>query len=283
MKTKFSVADFQKWKAEGRLINMLNCYDHMWARIMDVTDIPLILVGDSLGMCILGYSGTTPVTMDEMIMHTKAVVKGAPHTFVVGDMPFGSYNISRDEAVRNANRFMKETGCDCIKLEGGVEMADKIEAIVKAGIPVMGHLGLTPQTAAALGGFKTQGKSLAGAKKLIEDAKAVEAAGASATLIETVPNVVADAMIRSISIPVIGLGAGQHCHGYGIAVQDMLVMDPIKSMKPKFCRVYAHVGQQVVDIINRFYEDCSGGSYPSLDECYNVTEFDYSVEDLLKA
>ena len=146
----------------------------------------------------------------------------------------------------------------------------------------MGHLGLTLQTAAALGGFKTQGKSLDSAKKLIDDAKAVEDAGACATLIEAVPNVVADAMIRSINIPVIGLGAGQHCHGYGTAVQDVLVMDPIKSMKPKFCRVYSHVGQQIVDILNQFYRECSDGSYPTLDECYNVTEFDFTVEDLLK-
>lgn len=283
MKKKFTIGDFQKWKDEGKKINMLNCYDYMWARILDATNIPLVLVGDSLGMCVLGYSGTTPVTMDEMIMHARAVVKGAPNTFVVGDMPFGSYNVSCEEAVRNANRLMKEAGCDCIKLEGGVEMADKIEAIVKAGIPVMGHLGLTPQTAAALGGFKTQGKNLASAKKLIEDAKAVEAAGACATLIEAVPSVVADAMIQSINIPVIGLGAGQNCHGYGIAVQDMLVMDPIKSMKPKFCRVYANIGQQIVDILNQFYEDCSNGSYPTEDECYNATEFDFTVEELLKA
>ena len=215
MKKKITTQDFKTWKAEGKMLNMLNCYDYMTATLYDRSDIPVLLVGDSLGMSILGYSGTTPVTMDEMILHIKSVVKGAPSCFIVGDMPFGSYNVSHEQAIMNANRLMKEGGCDAIKLEGGVEMADTIAAIVKAGIPVMGHLGLTPQTSAALGGFKVQGKSLEGARKLVQDIRAIEAAGAFCTLIECTPNQVTEAMLRASTIPVIGLGAGPGCHGDG--------------------------------------------------------------------
>lgn len=279
MKKKFTVADFKIWKEQGRKINMLNCYDYTWACLLDESDIPLTLVGDSLGMGVLGYSGTSAVTMEDMLHHIPAVVKGCPHTFVVGDMPFGSYNVSCEQAVINATRLVKEGGCECVKLEGGVEMADKIEAIVRAGIPVMGHLGLTPQTAAALGGWKVQGKSLEAARKLVADIRAVEAAGACATLVECVPNKVAEAMIKAVDIPVIGLGAGPLCHGYGIAVQDMFCMS--RNIHTKFCKVYADLGSQVINGYNQFYKECSDGTYPGPENCYNDT-FDVDIEELLK-
>lgn len=268
MKKKFTVGDFQKWKEEGKKINMMNCYDYTWAALLDQTDIPLILVGDSLGMYTLGYSGTTPVTMDQMLHHMAAVVKGAPNTFIVGDLPFGSYNVSCEQAVENANRLMKEGNVDCIKLEGGVEMADKIEAITKAGIPVMGHLGLTPQTAAALGGWKIQGKNMIGAKKLIADIVAVEKAGAVCSLIECVPNPVGEAMINSVSIPTIGLGAGPLCAGFGIAFQDMFGLSDVKT---KFCKLYANLGQQIIDGFNQFYKESQSGEYPAPENCYATT------------
>ena len=277
MKKKFTVADFQIWKAEGKKINMFAMYDYTFARLCDQSDIPLILVGDSMGMAVYGHPGTVPVTVDQIIQHSQAVVKGAPNCFIVGDMPFGSYNVSCEQAVINANRIFKEGGVDCIKLEGGVEMADKIEAIVRAGIPVMGHLGLTPQTAAALGGFKTQGKSLGAIKKLVADARAVEGAGAVATLVECVPNRVSEVMSKAVNIPLIGVGGGPACHGFGQGYLDMTCMS---DMKPKFVKVYADLGSQMIAIFNQFSKDCSDGTYPAPENCYKL-DFDFKDEEVL--
>ncbi len=278
MKKKITIQDFKVWKAERKMLNMLNCYDYMTATLYDRTDIPILLVGDSLGMCILGYSGTTPVTMEEMILHIKAVVKGAPSCFIVGDMPFGSYNVSCEQAIMNATRLMKEGGCDAIKLEGGVEMADKIAAIVKAGIPVMGHLGLTPQTASALGGFRVQGKSLESARKMIADIKAVEAAGAFCTLIECAPNQVTEAMMRASSLPVIGLGAGPNCDGYGSGYQDMF---GLSGMCPKFVKPSINLGDLFVEYMNKFHKECEDGTYPGPEQCY-ASKIDLDIDALLK-
>lgn len=247
---------------------MLAVYDYTMAAIVDESDVEAILVGDSVGMICQGKSGTTPVTLDEMIYHTKCVVAGAPNTFVVGDLPFGSYNVSCAQAIESANRLMKEGGCDCVKLEGGVEMADKISAIVKAGIPVMGHIGLTPQTTAALGGFKVQGKSLDGIKKLIEDAKAVEAAGAFMIALEAVPTEVAKLVCESIHVPTQGIGAGIYTDSYGMLTYDLLGM--YGGNRAKFVKQYAKLRTVMIDAINAFHKESVEGLYPTAEYSYNT-------------
>ena len=207
-KIKMTISDFKKFKEEGRKFSYVTAYDYTTASIVNESDVEIILVGDSLGMVMLGYDSTTPVTMEDMIHHTKPVVKGAPNTWIAGDMPFGSYQESNEQAVRNAVRMIKETGCDCVKLEGGVEMAGRIKAIVNTGICVMGHIGLTPQTATALGGFKVQGGTTESAMKLIRDAKTLEECGVFSIVLECVPSVVAKAVAEAVSVPILGIGAG---------------------------------------------------------------------------
>jgi len=267
MKKKFTVQSFQQCKDEGRKFTMVVVFDYSMARIVDESDVEAILVGDSVAMTGQGKSGTTPVTMDEMIYHVKCVVAGAPNTFVVGDMPFGSYNVSCEQAIMNANRLMKEGGCDCVKLEGGVEVADKIAAIVKAGIPVMGHIGLTPQTAAALGGFKMQGKSLDGVRKLIEDAKAVEAAGAFMTGLEAVPVDVAKRIGEIIRIPINGIGAGPYTDGPGMLTHDLWGI--YGGGRAKFVKQYANLRPIMIEALNSFHREAQDGTYPAPENCYN--------------
>ena len=268
MKKKFTVQSFQQCKDEGRKFTMVVVFDYSMARIVDESDVEAILVGDSVAMTGQGKSGTIPVTMDEMIYHTKCVVAGAPNTFVVGDMPFGSYNVSCEQAIMNANRMMKEGGCDCVKLEGGVEVADKIAAIVKAGIPVMGHIGLTPQTAAALGGFKMQGKSLDGVRKLIEDAKAVEAAGAFMTGLEAVPVDVAKLIGEIIRIPINGIGAGPYTDGPGMLTHDLWGI--YGGGRAKFVKQYANLRPIMIEALNSFHREAQEGVYPAPENCYNT-------------
>lgn len=208
MKKKMTILDFQKYKNEGRKFTYVTAYDYTIASIVDDSECEVILVGDSLAMIMLGYTTTVGVTIEDMIHHIKPVVKGAPNTFIVGDMPFGSYNVNAEQAITNANRLLIETNCDCIKLEGGVNVAPTIERMVKAGIPVMGHIGLTPQTSTSLGGFKVQGGTPESARKLLEDAKAIEAAGAFAIVVECVPSTVAKELTKELKIPVLGIGAG---------------------------------------------------------------------------
>ena len=267
MKKKFTVQDFQRCKDEGKKFTMVVVFDYSMACIVDESDVEAILVGDSVAMTGQGKKGTTPVTMDEMIYHTKCVVAGAPNTFVVGDMPFGSYNVSCEQAIMNANRLMKEGGCDCVKLEGGVEVADKIAAIVKAGIPVMGHIGLTPQTAAALGGFKMQGKSLDSVKKIVEDAKAVEAAGAFMTGLEAVPVDVAKLIGEIISIPINGIGAGPHTDGPGMLTHDLWGI--YGGGRAKFVKQYANLRPIMIEALNAFHAESQSGAYPAPENCYN--------------
>ena len=209
-KKKMTILDFQKYKDEGRKFSFVTAYDYTTASIVNDSDCEIILVGDSLGMIMLGYDTTVPVTVDDMIHHIKPVVKGAPDTFVIGDMPFGSYNVSKEQAIETANRITKETLCDCVKLEGGVNMAPTIRAMVDAGINVMGHIGMTPQTATSFGGFKVQGGTPESARKLIEDAKALQDAGAFAIVVECVPSVVAKAMHEEVRVPILGIGAGPY-------------------------------------------------------------------------
>ncbi|MDF2903795.1 MAG: panB, partial [Bacillus sp. (in: firmicutes)] len=235
MKKKMTIMDFKKFKEEGRKFSYVTAYDYTIASIVNESECEVILVGDSLGMIMLGYSGTTAVTMDDMVHHIRPVVKGAPQTFIVGDMPFGSYNVSKEQAIMNGNRLIKETGCDCIKLEGGVEMADTIAAMVTAGIPVMGHIGLTPQTATSLGGFRVQGGTPESAAQLIEDAKALEKAGCFSLVLECVPKGVAKSLTEAVKIPVLGIGAGPYVDCQVLVTQDLLGM--YGEFKPKFVKL----------------------------------------------
>lgn len=268
MKKKVSVLDLKQMKQEGKKFTMVTAYDYTSASIVNASDVELILVGDSLGMVMMGYDSTTGVTMEEMIHHIKPVVKGAPNTFIVGDMPFGSYNVTIEKAIENANRIMKETGCDCVKLEGGVEFANTIAAIVRAGIPVMAHLGLTPQTTAQLGGFKVQGKDLKTANKLIEDITAVSKAGAFAAVVECVPSQVAKVMSESVDIPIIGIGAGPDVEAQVLVTQDMMGM--YDKFTPKFVKKYSNIRDIMIKVYNEFSSEVSSGSFPSSEYSFNI-------------
>ena len=266
-KQKMTLFDFKKFKEDGRIFSFVTAYDYTMASIINDSEVEIILVGDSLGMIMLGYSGTTAVTMDDMIHHIKPVVKGAPDTWIVGDMPFGSYEVSDELAVTNAIRMVKETGCDCVKLEGGAVVTDRIRAITKAGILVMGHIGLTPQTATAVGGFKMQGGTPETARQLVEDAKTLEAAGAFAIVLECVPSVVAKAITEAVSIPILGIGAGPHVDCQVIVTQDMLGM--YGDFKPKFVKRYADIRKTMVDALNEFHRESAERKFPTPEFSFN--------------
>lgn len=276
MKQKMTIADFKKFKKEGKKFSYVTAYDYTTASIVNESDVEVILVGDSLGMIMLGYDGTTPVTMDDMLHHIKPVVKGAPNTFIVGDMPFGSYEVSAEKAVENAIRIYKETGCDCVKLEGGSDVVDTIKAIVKAGVPVMGHIGLTPQTAGMLGGFKVQASTPESAKKLIQDAKQIEEAGAFSIVLECVPKGVAKALTEAVDIPVLGIGAGPYVDCQVLVTQDLL--DMYGDFKPKFVKQFAHIRKEMVDGLNRFREESINGTFPSDEYSFNAKVEGFEVD-----
>ncbi len=263
-----TVMDFKKYKEEGRMFTYVTGYDYTTASIINESNCEVILVGDSLGMIMLGYDGTTSVTIDEMIHHIKPVVKGAPNKFIVGDMPFGSYNVSIEKAIENANRIYKETACDCVKLEGGVEMAETVKAIVQAGIPVMGHIGLTPQTAGSLGGFKVQGNTPERAQKVLDDALALEAAGAFSIVLECVPKGVAKVLKEKLSIPVLGIGAGPHVDCQVLVTQDLLGM--YGDLNPKFVKKFANIRQAMIDGLNQFHQESVTGEFPSNEYSFNA-------------
>lgn len=266
-KKKMTIMDFQKYKNEGRKFTFVTAYDYTTASIVNESECEIILVGDSLAMIMLGYDSTVGVTMEDMIHHIKPVVKGAPDTFIVGDMPFGSYNVSIEQAISNGNRLLKETGCDCVKLEGGIEMAKTIEAMVKAGIPVMGHIGLTPQTATSLGGFKVQGSTPESARKIIEDAKALEAAGVFSIVLECVPSVVGKAVTEAVKVPILGIGAGPYVDCQVLVTQDLLGM--YGDFKPKFVKQFAQIRKAMVDGLNAFHRETLNGEFPSKEYCFN--------------
>ena len=267
MKKKITVPELLACKGGSKVATMITCYDYTNAKLVDESDIDMILVGDSLGMTMIGLKGTVGVTVDDIIYHTKHVVSGAPNTFIVGDMPFGSYNVNLDEAVRNANRIFVEGGCDCVKLEGGTEVAPVIEAIVKAGIPVCGHIGLTPQTAAMMGGFKVQGKSLAAAQELVDSARAVAEAGAFMVVVEGVPADLATLITEKIDIPTVGIGAGAHCDMQVLVAQDMLGMT---EWVPKFAKKYADLHKVVIEAYNEYVKESNERSFPSEAYQYNT-------------
>lgn len=267
---KNTVSTFREQKAKGEKISMLTAYDYSTAKLMDEAGINGILVGDSLGMVVLGYEDTLPVTMEDMIHHTAAVCRGAKNTLVVGDMPFMSYQVSVEEAVYNAGRLMKEGRCQAVKLEGAASVCPQIRAITNASIPVMAHIGLTPQSINALGGFKVQGKSEEAAKKLLEDAKAVEEAGAFAVVLECVPAKLAELISKSISIPTIGIGAGAGCDGQILVYQDMSGL--FSDFTPKFVKKYANVGEMMTQAFRDYIADVQEGSFPAPEHTFAISE-----------
>lgn len=267
---KNTVTTFAAAKAKGERLSMLTAYDYSTAKLEDEVGINGILVGDSLGNVVLGYEDTVSVTMEDMIHHGAAVARGAKNALVVVDMPFMSYEVSVEEAVRNAGRLMKEGRAGAVKLEGGVRVADQIRAIVKAGIPVMGHIGLTPQSINAFGGFKVQGKNEEAARALLADAKAVEEAGAFAVVIEAVPAALAQMITDAVSIPTIGIGAGAGCDGQILVYQDMLGM--FSDFTPKFVKRYANVGEVMRDAFANYAAEVASGAFPAEEHTYKMKD-----------
>lgn len=267
---KNTAATFAAAKAKGEKLSMLTAYDYSTAKLEDESDINGILVGDSLGNVVLGYEDTVSVTMEDMIHHGAAVARGAKNALVVVDMPFMSYEATVEEAVRNAGRLMKEGRAGAVKLEGGVRVAEQIRAIVKAGIPVMGHIGLTPQSINVFGGFKVQGKSEEAARALLADAKAVEEAGAFAVVIEAVPAALAQMITDAVSIPTIGIGAGAGCDGQILVYQDMLGM--FSDFTPKFVKRYANVGEVMREAFANYAAEVASGAFPTEEHTYKIKD-----------
>lgn len=270
MTMKNTVATFKKMKENGEKISMLTSYDYSTAKLVDEAGVNSILVGDSLGNVMLGYENTIPVTVEDMIHHGAAVCRGAKNALVVVDMPFLSYQTSVYDAVVNAGRIMKETGCAAVKLEGGKSVCPQIKAIVDASIPVVAHLGLTPQSINAFGGYKVQGKSLEAAKQLIEDAKAVEEAGAFALTLECVPEKLAKMISDMLSIPTIGIGAGNGCDGQVLVYADMLSM--FSDFTPKFVRSFAQVGEIMSQAFRAYDAAVKDGSFPAPEHTYKIDD-----------
>lgn len=267
---KNTVTTFKDAKKQGKKLTMLTAYDYSTARLFDEAGVDSMLVGDSLGMTILGYDSTLPVTMEDMIHHTKAVVRGAKNALVVGDMPYMSYHLSVQQAVENAGRFIKEAGAQAVKLEGGAAFCPEIEAMTRASIPVVGHLGLTPQSINAFGGFKVQGKSEEAARKIIEDAQALEAAGAFAIVLECVPAKLAEIITAKVAVPTIGIGAGAGCDGQVLVYQDMLGM--YDNFTPKFVRKFAEVGAMMKQGVQEYCAAVQDSSFPAAEHTFKIDE-----------
>ncbi len=267
---RVTITRLREMKGRGEKICMLTAYDFSTARFLDEVGIPVILVGDSLGMVALGHQSTIPVTLDEMLHHTRAVVRGSEHALIVGDMPFMTYHTSIPDAIRNAGRFLQEGGCQVVKLEGGQRMADTIRHIVDCGIPVMGHIGLTPQSINQLGGFKVQGKNPAAAIGLLEDARALEAAGVFAIVLECVPAPLAKLITETVSVPTIGIGAGVHCDGQVQVIADLLGL--FSDFVPKHAKQYAKLGEAIKQAVNEYMNDVLTGSFPTDKESFPMDE-----------
>lgn len=276
---KVTLQTLFKKVAEGKPITWLTCYDYPTAFFQEQAGIDMILVGDSLGMTMLGYDSTLPVTMDDMIRHTQAVRRGAPTAFLIGDMPYMTYQPSVESAIRNAGRFMAEAATDAIKLEGGAEMADRIAGIVSAGIPAMGHLGLTPQSASALGGFRLQGKGALQAKKIVDDAKALENAGAFAILLELVPDRLCKLITeRSDNCIILSLGSGLDAHGQLLIYHDMFGLYP--KFKPKMAKVFAEAGKVILEGLKQYVKEVETRKFPQPENWFGMPDEEY--EELLK-
>jgi len=272
-----SINQIKEMKSKSEKIAMVTAYDYSTARIIDETSIPLILVGDSLGMVVLGYESTIPVTMEDMLHHTRAVVRGTTKAMIVGDLPFMTYQISSEDALRNAGRLIQEAGAQAVKLEGGTTVVDKVRKIVDAGIPVMGHIGLTPQSINQLGGYRVQGKTAATAKKLLEDAVALEKAGAFALVLETVPTPLAALITQRIGIPTIGIGAGPGCDGQVQVINDIL--GSFIDFVPKHAKQYTKLYDIIKSALNDYQNEVVSGSFPTEKHSFAMDE---SILDDLK-
>ncbi|HET6496299.1 MAG TPA: 3-methyl-2-oxobutanoate hydroxymethyltransferase [Thermoleophilia bacterium] len=268
--SKKGVLDLQKMKRAGEKITWLTAYDYPTATFEEAAGVDMILVGDSLGMCVYGYPGTVPVTMDQCIVHSEAVRRGAPNAFVVGDMPFGSYQVSDEDAVRNAARFLKEAGVDAVKLEGGVRVISRARAILDAGVVVCGHIGLTPQSSGQLGGHKAQGRTLESAQMVVEDARALAGAGVQLLLLEAVPPEVAGFIRAELSIPVLGIGAGDDVDGQLLIVSD--VLGTFQAFTPKFVKKYADLAGVSTAALAEYVSDVRTGAFPEGEHCYRMLE-----------
>jgi 3-methyl-2-oxobutanoate hydroxymethyltransferase len=271
---KVTTLTFRQKKERGEPITMLTAYDYPTAMAIDRAGIDSILVGDSLGMVVLGYVNTLPVTMDEMLHHARAVARGAKSAMLVGDMPFMSYQVSAEKALENAGRFIQQGGMDAIKLEGGRERADAVRAIVGAGIPVMGHLGLTPQSVHQLGGFRAQGKTAGAAKKLLEDAKILEDAGAFSLVLESVPARLAEFISQQISIPTIGIGAGVGCDGQVLVTHDLLGL--FERFTPKFVKQYANFHEIMNKAFTDYVDDVETKRFPAVEHTVEMTDEEWA-------
>ncbi len=274
MAGKQTVKDILHKKGSERKISMLTAYDAPMAMLLDKSGVDILLVGDSLGMVVLGLDSTVPVTMDQMLHHATAVSRGAESALVVGDMPFGSYLVDSRETVRNGLRFLKEAGCDAVKLEGGRDACADVRALVRAGVPVMGHLGLTPQTAGQLGGFKVQGKTMHAGRRLLADARALEEAGVFALVLECVPGRLAEVVTRGTDIPTIGIGAGPHCDGQVLVTNDMLGL--FEKFTPGFVKKYLNLAPQLKEAVTSFKDEINSGIFPASEHTFGTDE-DFSA------
>ena len=267
---RITISQIKEMKPKGEKISMLTAYDYSTARIVDEVGIPLILVGDSLGMVVLGYESPIPVTMEQMLHHTKAVVRGSKQAMVVGDMPFMTYHVSVDDALRNAARFIQEAGAQAIKLEGGVTVAEKVRRIVECGMPVMGHIGLTPQSINQLGGYKIQGRTPEAAIRMLKDAQALEEAGAFAVVLETVPAPLATLISEKIGIPPIGIGAGAGCDGQVQVINDIL--GSFADFVPKHAKQYAKLADIIRNAVTEYYKEVKAGTFPTDKQSFTMDE-----------
>ena len=265
---KVTISYLQKKLDEGQKITMMTAYDYPTASLVDQAEIDTILVGDSLGMVVLGYESTVPVTMEEMLHHCKAVCRGTKQSFVIGDMPFMSYQVSVEKAVENAGRFIKDAGCESVKLEGGSEMAHVVKAIVDAGIPVCAHIGLTPQTATKLSGFKVQGKDAEGARKLVTSAKDLEEAGAFMIVLECIPDQVASRITDALNIPTIGIGAGKYCDGQVLVYHDLVGL--FERFTPKMVKQYINLAPQIREALVQYREEVEKGIFPGPEHSFTM-------------
>jgi 3-methyl-2-oxobutanoate hydroxymethyltransferase len=276
--TKVTILDIQQAKEEKRKLTMVTAYDYPFGLLADEAGIDIVLVGDSLGMVVMGLEGTVEVNMEHMIHHIRAVTRGCKNPFIVGDMPFMSYNTSIREAIVNAGRLLKEGGCEAIKLEGGVDFAPTIEAIVKAGIPVQGHIGLTPQTASALGGFKMQGRDAAAAKQIIDDAKALEDTGVFSMILEAVPAPLGKLVAEAVSVPVIGIGAGPDVDGQVLVTHDMIGL--FDKFVPKFVKQYTNIRKVILNALDEYKQEVIDVKFPAPEHSFKMP--DRALEELKK-
>ena len=267
---RITASQIKEMKKQGEKIAMITAYDYPMAKLVDEAGMPIILVGDSLGMVVLGYESTIPVTMDEMIHHTKAVVRGTKHALIISDMPFMTYHISIEDALRNAARFIQEGGAQAVKLEGGETVAEKVSRIVAAGIPIQGHIGLTPQSVHQLGGYKVQGKTAEVAARLLNDAEALEDAGVFSIVLECIPTPLAKLITERVSVPTIGIGAGKHCDGQVQVISDLLGL--YTDFVPKHTKQYTKLHESISSSVSDYISEVKAGKFPTSKQSYEMDE-----------